>query len=335
MQNRLIKALSEGLPLEKEPFSRLASGFGIEEAELIAAIRDMKEQKVLRQISPIYDTRMLGYKSSLAAFRVASDSLEKVAELVNSHPGVSHNYQRNHDFNLWFTLAVPPDSGLGLERTVALLAEKGGVKAYVLLGTTRVFKIGVRLNVDGGAEDKEEVGTTRQVYRPLTSEEKGIISVTQDHLPLVSRPFEGYAKTLGMDEAYLISKLLEFRERGIMRRFAAVFHHRKVGFSANGMAVWKVPLERVEEVGNKLAAYKAVSHCYERTINEVWQYNLFSMIHGKSLEEVEGLVETMSRETQLKDFRILYSSREFKKVRPRYFTGDYYLWEKDFCEKSF
>jgi DNA-binding Lrp family transcriptional regulator len=327
MEGTVIRALEEGLPLEKEPFRIIAEGLGIPEKELISVTEKLKEQRIIRQISPIYNTKMLGYRSSLVAFKVASETIEDAASAINSHPGVSHNYQRDCDFNLWFTIAIPPDSSLGLKVTVDVLAEKAGVKDYILLESKRVFKIGVKLGHGGMPNDKEEIEEVELAYKPLTGEEKNIVRVTQNHIPLVTRPFAVYADILGMDEDILIGKLKEFKKQGVIRRFAAVLYHRRIGFLANGMVVWNVPVERIGEAGYKIASYRAVSHCYERATNGVWRYNLFSMIHGKKGEDVDNIVRHISEETGLKDYAILYSSKEFKKVRPKYFTEDYYLWE--------
>ena len=104
-----------------------------------------------------------------------------------------------------------------------------------------------------------------------------------------------------------------------MRRFAAILRHRDAGFSANGMIVWNVPREKVDEVGYKIASFPQVSHCYQRPVYEDWPYNLFSMIHARSIEAAEAMALQISNTVQIKDYRILFSSREFKKERVRYF----------------
>jgi DNA-binding Lrp family transcriptional regulator len=256
--------------------------------------------------------------------------MEDAARIINSHPGVSHNYQRNHDFNLWFTIAVPPDSRLGLKKTVELLFEMTGAEDYLILNSRRTFKIGVKLTVDDRMEGKEAVGEFKCAYSPLSEGEKRVIKVTQKDLPIVPRPFAYFADILGMEEDSVILKLREFLEKGVARRFAAVLYHRRAGFLANGMVVWNVPPEDIEKTGYQIASYRAVSHCYERATNGKWQYNIFSVIHGKSREDVENVVGVISKETGLKDFRVIYSLMEFKKARPEYFTDDYYLWEENF-----
>ncbi|MBF0338429.1 MAG: Lrp/AsnC family transcriptional regulator, partial [Nitrospirae bacterium] len=298
------------------------------EAEFIDTLRRLKTDRIVRQISPIYETRMLGYKSSLVAFKAETGRIEHAAGVINSYPGVSHNYLRDHDFNLWFTIAVPPDSSYGLNDTIHLIAQRAGVEHYMLLESKTIFKIGVKLAKRSGINEKEEVTTSGRVFSPLDDTDKRVIRVTQVDIPLVSRPFAHFAGIAGMDEAGLIGKLKDLLQRGVIRRYAAVLYHRNVGFSANGMVVWAVAPELLQEVGLKMASYMAVSHCYERSVTEMWRYGLFTMIHARSTEELQQIVDTISRETNVADYQILYSTKEFKKARPKYFTDDYYQWEK-------
>ncbi|MFN3471272.1 MAG: Lrp/AsnC family transcriptional regulator, partial [Aquificaceae bacterium] len=320
-----IKVIQEEIPVVERPYLEIGKSLGMKEDEVIKAIEKLKEDKVIRQISPIYDTKMLGYDSSLVALRVKQEHIERAASFINTHPGVSHNYERTHDFNLWFTIAVPPDVGVSLEDTVKYMAEKVEALDYKVLRTKRVFKIGVKLSYESLME-REEVSIKSYNYRPLTEEEKLIVRITQEDMPLVSRPFGEYAKRLNMKEERLIEKLLEFKERGILRRISAILYHRRVGFSANAMTVWKVAEDMLEEVGKYLASYKSVSHCYERS---GWDYNLFAMIHGKEERELKDFVEGLSQEIGIKDYALLFSTKEFKKKRIKYFSEDFYRWYEE------
>ncbi len=329
LKKDILQVIQEGIPFEKRPFKPLANKIGISEEEFIENLKHLKEEKIIRQISPIYDTKVLGYDSSLVAFKSPKDKINETAKIINEHPGVSHNYERNNDFNIWFTIAVPPDSQIGLDKSVEILAKKSGVEDYAILRSVKVYKIGVKLNFKGKSDEKEKVEKREYKPKPLSEMDKEIIRITQEDLPLVDTPFKEYAKILNLSEEQLLEKLEEFKKEKIMRRFAAILYHRKAGFKANGMAVWNVPEEIVDEIGYTLSTYKAVSHCYTRTTNEKWKYNLFSMIHGTSKEEVEEIAKKMSDETGIKDYTILYSTVEFKKQRIKYFTQDIYNWEKE------
>ena len=328
-EKQLLKLLQEGINLEKRPFKTLGEKLDLSEGEVLSLIKKLKEEKIIRQISPIYDTKSLGYDTALVAFKVKND-IESVAEIINSHPGVSHNYERNNSFNLWFTIAVPPDSRLGLERTVSLLAKITNTNDFVILKTVKLYKIGVKLDFDNLKEKevirKNENGRNNIV---LTEKDKEIIKLTQNDIPIVEEPFKIYADKLGMEQEDLIKKLISYKEKGIMRRFSAILYHRKAGFKANGMTVWKVPEDKSDEIGYKLASYRSITHCYKRTTNEKWQYNIFSMIHSKSKDELDQFVKELSQEIGINDYMILYSTREFKKKRIKYFSDEFYKWENE------
>ncbi len=327
-KTKILKIVQEGIPIEKELFKVISEKTDIGEDAVIKIIRDLKERKIIRRLSPIYDTVMLGYDSALVAFKVNHHNIEHIASIVSAHPGVSHNYEREHEFNLWFTLAVPPDSMLSLDRTVELLADKANAGEFSILRRKKVFKIGVKLGFDLNYLEKEKIKKKNHCYTThLTEEEKRIIKITQSDIPLTKRPFSIAANTLGIDENVVIEKLKEFMERGIMRRFAAILNHRRAGFLANGMLVSMISENRVEEVGYKIASFKAVSHCYERRSKPARFYNMFSMIHGRSRDEVELIVKEIVKDLGLKNYEVIYSGKEYKKRRIKYFTDDLYQWE--------
>ncbi|MEW6278412.1 MAG: Lrp/AsnC family transcriptional regulator [Candidatus Eremiobacterota bacterium] len=325
----LMSALQEGLELVEEPFAELAGRLEVSHPEVLDGLAGLRERKLLRRLSPIFDTRMLGYDSSLVAFRIPEEKLSAAAAAVNTHPGVSHNYQRTHRYNLWFTLAVSPDSRLGLEETVACLARRAEAERLAVLRAVRTFKIGVRLDLDGSAPERSEPGVVQRPVVPLSGPEKRVVRVAQAELPTQPRPFLPAAQQLEMSEEALLSELRGLRERGVLRRVAAILHHRKAGFKANGMGVWEVPAERLEECGHTMASFSAVSHCYQRSTARDWPYNLFTMVHGRSREEVEETLHRIGQTCGLSDFGVLYSTTEFKKQRILYFTDLEREWEQD------
>ncbi len=330
LREKLLKEVQSHIPIVDRPFKAVADRLGVDEKTVLETLKKLKEERVIRQISPIYDTKSVGYDSSLVAFKVNPESIEDVASFVSKHPGVSHNYERENEFNLWFTIAVPPDGQLSLDETVALMADITGVKEYVILRTVKTFKIGVKLDY-GNLDEREEVKvSTKNVQRTLSEDEKKIIYVTQKDIPLVSRPFEVLAEKVNLSEEKLIEKMNSLREEGIMRRFSAILYHRKAGFKANGMAVWKVPEDRIDEVGTHLASFKSVSHCYQRTTNDLWEFNLFSMIHGRTREEVISFIERVGEEMGIRNYKVLFSTREFKKRRVELFSEEFYEWERKY-----
>jgi len=326
MRNELLDLIQKRFPISERPFAELARELGAREKEVLECYQKLKEEKIIRQTSAIFDTKALGYDSSLVAFRV--DGIEEAARLVNTHPGVSHNYERDHEFNLWFTIATPPKSRLGLERTVELLARLTGAREYILLPTKKMFKIRVHLDMKGDRAKKERVEQKRRVAMELEPAHIELIKLLQEDIEATERPFDRVVEALGVDYGWLKEEARRLEDGGIMRRFASILYHRRAGFTANAMVVWRVDEKRAEELGPKVAAYSAVSHCYLRPTYPNWPYALFSMIHGRSKEEVEGVAEEIAKEIGVEEYRYLYSTKEFKKRRIRYFSPEFEEWEE-------
>jgi len=330
IKNTLLSLIQKDFPLEERPFLKLGEKLGISEDEVLELLKEQKENSIIRQISPIYDTKKLGYKSSLVAFMIDEKDIEDAVKILNSHPGISHNYERSHDFNIWFTIAVAPDSKLGLEKTVELLAKETKAKDFILLPTLKMFKIQVKLDTTGKDAKKEKV--TKKEYKKLdlTPFHKKVIEKTQYNIDLVKEPFKKIKDELDISYDELFSTLKDLKDAGVMRRFAAILNHRKAGFNANAMVVWDVDDTKGEEIGKTAASFSAVSHCYLRPKYKNWPYNLFTMIHGKTKEETNSVIEEIAKEIEFKDKMPLYSTREFKKQRIVYFTDDFDKWEKKY-----
>lgn len=338
----LLGILQEAVPFTERPFADLGERCGLTEEETLTRLVAWKDSKMIRQISAIFDTRSLGYASSLVAARIAPERLDAAVEVINSHPGVSHNYLRNHEMNLWYTIAVPPMSRLGLQRTVDLLHRLSGAEATRLLPTLRLFKIGVRFDIGGSDRPDDLAAPTyteanRVEEGPLTTAEIDFVRVMQRDLPLTPRPFVGVAAELGIPFQEAAAMHARFLANGRMRRFAAVLHHRKAGFGANAMGVWAGPGDdpaALKALGETMAGFRAVSHCYQRPVYPDWPYNLFTMVHGKSAEDCEQTLAGIAEATGITDRHALYSTKEYKKVRVRYFTDDEIRWEDEFSPRA-
>ena len=324
----LLSLIQKKFPLTPRPFAKIAKMLSCEEQEVLETLQAQKDDSIIRQISPIFDTKRLGYHSSLVAFILAEEDIDAAVELINSHPGISHNYERDHAFNIWFTVAVAPDSKLGLEKTVELLAKKVGAKDFIMLPTLKMFKIAVKLNTTGKDAKKEKVAKRLHKEIELTPLYHDIIRETQNDLPVVSEPFAEVIEKLGISYEVLFDALNALKDAGVMRRFAAILNHRKAGFNANAMVVWDVDEKEGEDIGKRAAEFSAVSHCYLRPKYDNWPYNLFTMVHGKTTEETNGIIDSIAQEIAHKDKRPLYSTREFKKVRIKYYTPEFEKWEE-------
>ena len=318
----LLNEIQWTFPLVTRPFDTIAKKFDTTPEIIKEKLNNLKEIGVLRQLSAIFDTRKLGYTSSLVAMEIEHDQLEHVASQINRHPGVSHNYERDHQFNLWFTLAVPPGADLNseLEKFNVL----NGIKKVRMLPTLQLFKIGVKLDmVDdkkhevAPTEEKKEIKNIK--FEP-TEDDKDFIRELQKDMEIIDEPFVKAANNLGITEDELFSKMKHYESLGVLRRFAAILRHRQVGFTANGMIVWKVPEDRITSVGETLGSFPQVSHCYERPTYDDWPYNVFSMIHCKTHDEAYDVAKTIQNQIDVNEYKILFSSREFKKTRVEYFV---------------
>ena len=264
----------------------------------------------------------------------ADNALDVGAQILNAHPGISHNYARNGDFNLWFTLALPP--GKEIEIEVDKLVRLTGAETARILPTIRFFKIGVNFDMIKNVSDAKDyfvpdsqftgngsAATNVPTVDPdLTETDVSFIREMQEDLPLESKPFDAMAGRLGLSVDELFVKADEMVARRLMRRYAAVLHHRRAGFSANAMVVWNVPEYRSVEVGMAMAKHPAVTHCYERPRYEDWRFSHFTMIHAVTRGECEEIASRIAHDTGIEDYQLLYSHREYKKTRVRYFVDD-------------
>jgi DNA-binding Lrp family transcriptional regulator len=241
---------------------------------VIPLVQELIDERIIRQVTPIFDTRALGYSSMLVAAKVDPENPWRAANVINEHPGVSHNYLRNHEFNIWFTIATEPDSPLGLEGTLEALGREAGAESIRQLPTLKLFKIRMDLEMEG---DTEALAKAVEIAPPAETERQpydefdvAVIRATQGDMPVIEEPYVPAAKRLNISQERLLEHLEGMQQRRLLRRVAAILFHRRAGFSANGMGVWKVPDERVMELGPRMAAFRGISHCYQRPTYQDW-----------------------------------------------------------------
>ncbi|MGV8074221.1 MAG: Lrp/AsnC family transcriptional regulator [Syntrophobacteraceae bacterium] len=320
----LIDRIQRSFPLVSKPYDALSEGLGIDGDGVRDRIRLLKEKGVVRQIGAIFNAGALGYRSSLVAMAVPESEIERAAEVINRHPGVSHNYLRpGGAYNVWYTLAAPPCKIL--EAVVKELSEAAGGWSSLILPALKKFKLAVVLNVleetDCGPTEEDPCLPLLEcsvLFRPTKSDIR-IVRCIQEDLPVAEMPFGIWAAELGMTEAELLDLMRQWTKDGIIRRFAAVLNHRQVGFNANGMVVWNCREDKIDECGRILSSYPEVSHCYQRPAYPDWPYNLYAMAHGRSEEECERIARKLGESIGQLDYRIMFSTREFKKTRLKLF----------------
>ncbi len=328
----LLDLMQDHYPMVERPYAALGEQLGITEDEVLERLAQARAAGVVRQICGIYDTKALGYSSALVAMRVAPEHLKRAVRVLNAHPGVSHNYRRNHDFNIWFTVAMPP--GADLDAVIQKLHEMTLAESTRPMPTLHLFKIAVTLDLTGdrqvderGAPEYTEERRRHAKGHEISQRDIEYILATQGDMPDVPEPFAAMGARIGMTGAEVIAYGQQMIERGQLRRFAGIINHRQAGFNANGMAVWNVPSEKIQEFGTFVAGYRGVSHCYQRPTYPDWPYSVFSMLHNPKVSGVEEAAAAISRDTGVTDFKILFSTTEYKKIRLPYFTPEYDQWE--------
>src|SRR5438046_6076601 len=335
LDRELLNAVQWDFPLDPRPYAALGDRLAISEGNVRERVARVKDLGVLRQLSAIFDTRALGYGSALVAARIDPGRVDEAAAVISAHPGVSHNYKRNHAYNLWYTIAVPPGNELGDH--IDVLHRASGALVTRKLPTLKLYKIGVKLDMTGqtpadarvDVEEHERPERREHMNAPELSDlEVAAIRISQEDLPLVERPFAAEAEQIGTDEETLLAMLRSFKERKLMRRFAAVMNHRSAGYKANAMGVWAVPDEQLDEMGPRMAGFAFVSHCYKRPTYDDWPYSVFTMVHGKNAKDCETTIAAIRDETGIDDYALLWSIKEYKKTRVRYFTDEWDDWRR-------
>jgi len=331
LDKKLLNLLQGSFPLEPRPFLRVAELAGVPEDEVLRRTRRLIDERIIRQVTPIFDTRVLGYSSQLVAAKVDPENPHRAAKVINAHPGVTHNYLRNHDFNLWFTIATEPDSKLGLDGTLQVLAREAGAESIRQLPTLRLFKIRMDLEMEGATKDLASAGQAVAPHEPdaieATELDVAVIRALQGDMPVVPEPYAPAAAEIGISQEELLAHLESMLERKALRRVAAILFHRRAGFSANGMGVWEVPEAEILETGMHMASFRGISHCYQRPTYPDWPYSVFTMAHGRSKEECDAILDSIAEQTGIHGRSTLYSSTEFKKIRMLYFTEEFKAWE--------
>jgi DNA-binding Lrp family transcriptional regulator len=333
LDKKLLNLMQGSFPIAPRPYEHVAGLAEVSEDEVMRRVQRLLDGRIVRQVTPIFDTRVLGYSSMLVAAKVDAENPHRAAKIVNSHPGVSHNYLRNHDFNMWFTIATEPGSKLGLDGTLDVLQDLTGAESIRQLPTIKLFKIRMDLEMEKGTKDLAAMGIAQDPIEPdpidPTELDIAVIRALQGDMPVIPEPYAPAAAEIGISQDELLAQLESMRERKALRRVAAILYHRRAGFSANGMGVWAVPEERIMEVAPLMASFRGISHCYQRPTYEDWHYSVFTMAHGRSKEECDAILDSIAEESGIEDRRTLYSSTEFKKIRLLYFTDEHRRWEAE------
>lgn len=323
-EKQVLTRLQRGIDPVPHPFQ----GLELSEAEVIALLNRTQEDGLLRRFGGIFDARRLGYKSILCALDMPSEQLEEKATVICTHPGVTHCYERTPVLSgrnyptLWFTLAMLHNEfNAGIVDLRSKL-ETGCSKLF-LLPALRRFKIDVVFDLSTRNRDEAfhgcEIAEAEDRSFPVFSaEEKLLIQLLDQQIPLVTRPFAALADQLGKTEEFVLSTLQDWKELGVLRRIGAILYHREAGFKANAMCVWPVDGD-VPEAGRLVALRPEVTHCYQRPRLDVFPFDLYAMIHTATWDATKALFQDISSGCGLECGELFASGREFKKSSMKYF----------------
>ncbi len=327
LDRNILNNIQAAFPLALRPYRLIGKDVGISEEEAWQRVRVLLKNGIIRLMGGIFDSRRLGYVSTLCAAEVPNTRVPVVAELIQEIDEITHNYLREHPkYNMWFTIIA--SSQQRIESIISDIQAALGSSGVYSLPAIQVFKIGAIFNL--GTNDAQGQSRKIQIRSPVnagnnshptvTENDKKLVRLLQEDLPYSMTPYSDLADELGIDTRDLLADIQRLLDRGMMRRLGAVLAHRKSGFSSNAMGVWAVPEERVNETGLKMAEFREVTHCYHRQTFYDWPYTLFTMVHGHSDQQCREITGKISEATGINSYALLFSDKELKKTSMRYFN---------------
>jgi DNA-binding Lrp family transcriptional regulator len=315
LEREFLNRYQGGFPLEEQPFVRVATELGTDADSLIEAIGRLLDEGVLSRFGPLYDASSMGGSLTLGAMSVPGPRFDEVAETINRMPEVAHNYQREHELNMWFVVAA--ETPQLLQTALDRIEAACNLQVYNF-PKLQTFYLGLWLEIDhrDRVRTRPIPGPLKQGGMIIDELDRQIVQATQAGLPLESEPYTAIARDCGCDTSTVLQRMKRMLERGVIRRIGAIPNHYKLGLKGNGMSVWDVDDSRLPELGAHVGRLDFVSHCYERPRHPpLWPYNLFAMIHGHDRDEVDARVEQVAEMIggASRRHEVLFSTRILKK----------------------
>jgi DNA-binding Lrp family transcriptional regulator len=314
-EKRLLNTLQTGLPIIERPYAKIGKDLGVDEETVLKHTRGLVKRGVIRRIGASFNWRAIGKASTLVTACVPEKKLKKVIAAVNRLEGVSHNYLREHPFNLWFTLRA--DSQSEIKTILAKLSKRFGLE-FQSLPVQRTFKLDVRFDAQSNGrrllpvlENKHRTMNNEHRTSNLNEIDNRILERLQKGLKVVARPFDFFDDEFENYDCLLhIAGMLE---EEVIYRIGAIVNHHKLGFVANAMFVCQVCEAKVVDLGQKLAKLNIVSHCYQRktfpgpapNVVQGWPYNLFAMMHARTQSDIRRVAERFAKSQDLKKWELL------------------------------
>lgn len=306
----LIDRWQHNFPLVERPFEIVGRSAALNQSDTIGIFRRLRDCDVISRIGAVVRPNTVG-ASTLAALQVSQGRLREVAEIVTSEPLVTHNYEREHQLNLWFVIAGA--DGCAIAATIRSIKERTGLEV-IDLPMLRAYHLGLGFPLRVAPPQRRAATGGITDYR-RDQRDRSILAAIEDGLPLVEYPYRTVAGKLELREAEVIARLEHLVAAGVVTRFGCVVRHGKLGYKANAMAVWDVPDEMVDDVAASFARNPSVTLCYLRPRRPpLWPYNLFCMVHAKSRADAHAAIDeiNLQADTGLNRQAVLFSTRCFK-----------------------
>ena len=315
LDKQICDRLQRGLQIVRRPFADIAGELGVGEREVLSRVDYLLEVGIIRRLAAMINYRSLGRVSTLVAAAAGADRVEEVAAVISRLENVSHNYQRENFYNLWFTLQGR--DGAEIDRQLKELSAELKVD-FKSLPVERFFKLDVNFDIaeDAAEAEVEENESAGQIVE-LTGLQKKILAEIQQGVKPVSNAFD-FLCDEQVDIEAALEVLGQLKNIGVIKRISAVLNYRLLGFDANVMFVCKVDESAIAQAGQKLAGYRQVSHCYQRKAFSGFDYNLFGMMHAKGMGEINSMVAEFVGGENITDYQLLTTVKEFKKRPVRY-----------------
>jgi len=345
----LIDEYQSGFPVEPRPFERVArevaaeTGVDVDAGEVLDRVRDLRERGVFRRFGAVLNPPVIG-SSTLAAVRAPEDRFDEVADVINGYRQVNHNYRRDHEWNQWFV--VTAGSREKRDAILAEIEERTGCEVLNLPMLTDYY-IDLEFPVVNGDRFARESGEARSASDAasgersdprasetavsatrisedarggLTALEADLLLAIQGGFPLSATPYADVASEIDAPLDDLLAAVERLLADGCIKRIGCVVNHVVTGFTNNCMVVWDVPDDELDERGEAVGSLPYVTLCYHRPRRpeQGWEYNLFTMIHGREAEAVDAKIDELAADHLSVPHERLYSTETLKQTGARY-----------------
>ncbi|MFC3477378.1 siroheme decarboxylase subunit beta [Halobacterium litoreum] len=322
---RLVDEYQSGFPVRERPFEAVADELGTTPVDALERVQRLRDEGVFRRFGAVLNPPVIG-SSTLAAVKAPEDRFEEVADVINSYRQVNHNYRRAHEWNQWFVVTAA--SREKRDEILADIEERTGC-AVLNLPMLTDYYIDLEfpvVNSDRFAReslDSTEVSATNiseSATGDLSELDADLLLAIQDGFPLSATPYRDVADEIGADVADVLDAVERLRDDGCIKRVGCIVNHVVTGFDANCMVVWDVPDDELDERGVEVGQLPYVTLCYHRPRRpeQDWEYNLFTMIHGRESDAVDAKIDELAADHLPFDHERLYSEETLKQTGARY-----------------